>query len=124
MSHPEWPKNNDEYAPPQIGEAIYQPLKAADIECGPPGAEGLSKRAKKLGTVSRVSPSSGPGRRYCRGGELLPARRALFQIDVLGPRNDVGEFVSGGDALMYGFGVLRKQRAALAALVEFDPPAR
>jgi hypothetical protein len=22
VSHAEWPKNNDEYAPPQIGEAI------------------------------------------------------------------------------------------------------
>jgi hypothetical protein len=48
VSHAEWPKNNDEYAPPQIGEAICQPLKAVDIECRPPRAEGLSKRAKKV----------------------------------------------------------------------------
>jgi hypothetical protein len=35
MSHAEWPKNNDEYAPPQIGEAIY-PLEAVAIEWRPP----------------------------------------------------------------------------------------
>ena len=32
MSHAEWPKNNDEYAPPEIDEAICNPLKAMDIE--------------------------------------------------------------------------------------------
>jgi hypothetical protein len=30
MSHAEWPKNNDEYAPPQIGEAICYPLEASN----------------------------------------------------------------------------------------------
>jgi hypothetical protein len=48
VSHAQWPKNNDEYAPPQIGDAFYRPLKAVDIECRPPRIEGLSKRAKKL----------------------------------------------------------------------------
>ena len=42
------PKNNDEYAPPQIGEAICYPLEAVAIEWRPPRLEGLSKRAKKL----------------------------------------------------------------------------
>ena len=33
---------------PKPGAVICYPLKAVDIECHPHGAEGLSKRAKKL----------------------------------------------------------------------------
>jgi hypothetical protein len=37
MSHAEWPKNNnDEYAPPQIGEAICYPFEGVAIEWRPP----------------------------------------------------------------------------------------
>ena len=36
MSHAEWPKNNDEYAPPQIVEAICYPLEEVAIEWRPP----------------------------------------------------------------------------------------
>jgi hypothetical protein len=36
---------------------------------------------------------------YNRGGELLPARRALFQIDVFGPRNDIAEFAAMSKAI-------------------------
>jgi hypothetical protein len=35
VSHAEWPKNNDEYAPTQFGEAICQPREAVDTECRP-----------------------------------------------------------------------------------------
>ena len=33
---------------PKPAGVICYPLKAVDIECRPPGVEGLSKRAKKL----------------------------------------------------------------------------
>src|SRR6266540_1017969 len=48
VSHAEWPKDNEEYAPTQTGGAVCCSLKAVDIECRPPRVEGLSKRAKKL----------------------------------------------------------------------------
>ena len=48
VSHAKWPKDNHECAPTQTGSIICCPLEAVDIECRPPRAEGLSKRAKKL----------------------------------------------------------------------------
>jgi len=41
-------KANHECAPTQTGSVICCPLKAVDIERRPPGADRLSKRAKKL----------------------------------------------------------------------------
>jgi hypothetical protein len=48
VSHPKWPKENHEYAPTQTGSVICCTIEAVDIECPPPRAEELSKRAKKL----------------------------------------------------------------------------
>lgn len=52
VSHAEWPKDNDEYAPTKTDEVAFYPRKAVgidwDIECYPPRIEGPSKRAKKL----------------------------------------------------------------------------
>jgi hypothetical protein len=48
VSHAEWPKYKQEYAPTQTRSVICCPLKAVVIECAPPRTEGLSQRAKKL----------------------------------------------------------------------------
>jgi len=82
-------RQSQECAPTQTGSIICCPLEAVDIECRPPRAEGLSKRAKKLWAVSGARPCWSPNRQHGRGRELLPARRTLFQIDVLGPRSDI-----------------------------------
>src|SRR5262249_44815726 len=48
VSHAEWPKDGDEYAPTQTRERICCPRKAAHMEWGAQRASGPSKRAKKL----------------------------------------------------------------------------
>jgi hypothetical protein len=48
VSHAQWVNDNLECASTQTGSIIWRALKAVDIECGPPRAKGLSKRAKKL----------------------------------------------------------------------------
>ena len=40
VSHAEWPKDNDEYAPIQTSGVICCPLKAVDIEYRPPQPKG------------------------------------------------------------------------------------
>jgi hypothetical protein len=48
VSHAKWPKDSYECAPTQTSSVICRTLEAVDIECRPPRAEELSKRAKKL----------------------------------------------------------------------------
>jgi hypothetical protein len=88
-SHAEWPKHRHEHAPTQIGGVICSPVKAVDTECRPPPVARVSKRPKKLRAISCASPGGSPVRECRCGGELLPTRRTLFQIDVLEPRSDV-----------------------------------
>ena len=75
--------------PTQTGSVICCPLEAVDIECRPPRADKPSKRAKKLRAVSGACPRRSPNWQHSRGRELLPVRRTLFQIDVLGFRKNV-----------------------------------
>ena len=88
-SHAEWPKDSHEHAPTQTGRITCCSPKAVDTEYRPPPVARVSKRPKKLRAISRVSTGGSPvGERRC-GGELLPTRRTLFQIDVFEQRGDV-----------------------------------
>jgi len=59
------------------------------IERHPPRTR-LSQRAKKLSAISGARPCWSPSRKHSRGRKkLLPARRTLFQVDVLGQRGDI-----------------------------------
>jgi predicted alpha/beta hydrolase len=49
--------------------------------------------------AQRTSPSSSPIRRRDWGRKLLPARQALLQINVLGPKNDIGDFTAMSKAI-------------------------
>src|SRR5580692_10279731 len=64
-------------------------LEAVDIERRTPRADKPAKRAKKLRAVSGACSRRSSNRQHRRGGELLPVRRTLFQVDVLGFRNNV-----------------------------------
>ena len=88
-SHAEWPKERHEHAPTQTGGVTCRSPKAVDTEYRPPAVARVAKRPKKLRAISRVSPGrSAVGERRC-GGELLPTRRTLLQIDVFEPRSDL-----------------------------------
>jgi hypothetical protein len=86
LSYAERPKDT---APIQIRCATCFPPKAVDAECRPPQIERLRKRATKLRAVSRASPRRSPVWECHRGGELLPTRRTLLQIDDPGPRRGI-----------------------------------
>ena len=89
-SHAEWPKDSHEHAPTQTGRITCCSPKAVDTEYRPPPVARVSKRPKKLRAISRASPGRSPvGERRC-GGELLPTRRTLFQVDVFEQRSDLG----------------------------------
>jgi len=47
VSHAEWPKDKQEYAPTQIGGVICCPLKSVVIERAPPRTEGFSQCDKE-----------------------------------------------------------------------------
>jgi hypothetical protein len=94
VSHAKWPKAKHECAPTETGSVICCPLKAVDVECRPPRVDRPSKRAKKLRAVSGARPHRSPNRQRSRGRELLPVRRTLFQIDVLGFRTNVTTFAA------------------------------
>jgi hypothetical protein len=51
---------------------------------------GSHNAQKKLSAISGTRPCRSPSRKHSRGRKLLPARRTLFQIDVLGQRGDIG----------------------------------
>jgi hypothetical protein len=55
VSHAQWPNDNTECAPTQTGSVIWYPIKAVDIECRPPRAKELSKRASTLMICSSVN---------------------------------------------------------------------
>jgi len=84
VSHAKWPEDDEAQAPTQTGGGLCCPLKAVDVGRNSPRAERLARRAPKLRAISRASPDGSSVRRRRRGGELLPARRTLFQVDVLG----------------------------------------
>jgi hypothetical protein len=88
-SHAEWPKDSHEYAPTPTCGVISCPPKTVDTECRPPTVARVSKRPKKLRAISRACPRGSPVRQRRRGGELLPARRTLFQVDVFEQRSYV-----------------------------------
>jgi hypothetical protein len=94
VSHAKWPNDNSGRAPEQTGGIVCCALETVDIECRPPRLEQRAKRAKKLRAVSGARPCRSPNRQYGRGGELLPARRTLFQIDAPGPGRDAREFAA------------------------------
>src|SRR5262249_14171594 len=89
VNHAEWPKDEHENTPTETGSIICCPLKAVVIERPPPRTR-LSQCAKKLSAISGARPCSSPSRKHSRGRKLLPARRTLFQVDVLGQRGDIG----------------------------------
>jgi hypothetical protein len=88
-SHAEWPKDSHEHAPTQTGRITCSSPKAVDTEYRPPPVARVSKRPKKLRAISGASPCGSPVGECRRGGELLPTRRALLQIDVFEPRSDI-----------------------------------
>jgi hypothetical protein len=85
----EWPKDSHECAPTPTCGVISCPRKAVDTECRPPTVARVSKRPKKLRAISRACPRRRAVRERRRGGELLSARRTLFQVDVFEQRSDV-----------------------------------
>jgi hypothetical protein len=89
VNHAEWLKDEHENTPTETGSVICCPLKAVVIERPPPRTR-LSQRAKKLSAISGARPCRSPSRKHSRGRKLLPARRTLFQVDVLGQRGDIG----------------------------------
>src|SRR5215831_19095218 len=51
--------------------------------------------------LAPASPSSSPIWRRNWGRKLLPARRALFQINVIRPKSDIGEFAAMSKAIAF-----------------------
>jgi len=80
---------SDEYKPPQTCSVVWCPPKTMDVECPAPRGKGFSTRPKELWAIPRAGPGGSSVRQYGWRRELLPARRTLFQINVLWPRNNI-----------------------------------
>jgi len=86
LSHAEPTKDNPSL---QTRHATCLPPKAVDAECRPRQVGRFRKRATKLRAISRTCPRRSAVGERRRGGELLPTRRTLLQIDVARPRPDI-----------------------------------
>src|SRR5882724_6000163 len=88
-SHPRWLEDKHALAPIPIVRLVQRPPQTVGFERAARSAEGLSKCAKKLRALYGHGPGRNSERRYRCRGELLSARRALFEVDVSGRRNGV-----------------------------------
>src|SRR5205085_7421249 len=86
-SHPRWLEHKHEPAPTPIVSLFQRASQTVGFKQLARSAKGLSKCAKKLRALYGHGPGRNPERRCCCRGELLSARRALFEIEVCGCRN-------------------------------------
>jgi hypothetical protein len=89
-SHAEWPYK---HAPTPTSGVVSRALAGNEYGCCPLAIQRVSKCPEKLCEISRTSPRRSAIRECRRGRKLLPARRALFQIDVRKPSSDVADVV-------------------------------
>ena len=78
-------------APAETGRFVCRVLKTVDIDTTALIRTTRKTRNEAMGGISR-SPAAMSNRQYDRGGELLPVRRTLLQIDAPGPGREFTNF--------------------------------